>query len=148
MNLFQKSILNNEITMFLLGQGEYYHHDRDWDCHDYTSSWFDIMLYSLETENDSAFPNLDKGIVNILEKRNDAESRYASVMYICNYYYYSKEETKLKERWFFSNELKKMVQEKIHLPLGLEPHKEHNIKGCIEKLRGYNFFSSTGTHTN
>lgn len=109
MNDFRKSVMNDETEAFLLGKGEYYYHNRDWDTHDFSTTWF-IVMEDAQKPNSDTFILLDRILIDLVHKYRENVLGII-ITYISNYLYYKYEYPKLDKEWRISERLKDLIKD-------------------------------------
>ena len=109
MNDFRKSVMNDETEAFLLGKGEYYYHNRDWDTHDFSTTWF-IVMEDAQKPNSDTFILLDRILIDLVHKYRENVLGII-ITYISSYLYYKYEYPKLDKEWRISERLKDLIKD-------------------------------------
>ena len=101
--------MNDETEAFLLGKGEYYYHNRDWDTHDFSTTWF-IVMEDAQKPNSDTFILLDRILIDLVHKYRENVLGII-ITYISNYLYYKYEYPKLDKEWRISERLKDLIKD-------------------------------------
>ncbi len=126
MNDFRKSVNNDGTEAFLLGKGEYYYHNRDWDNHDFTTTWFIIMEDAQKPDFDT-FILLDRSLMELGHKfRENVLS--IILTYISSYLFYKYEYPKLHNEWEISEGLKALIKELLRESNNLSGSSSDQVK--------------------
>ncbi|MDO5105959.1 hypothetical protein [Capnocytophaga sp.] len=112
MNNYRKAIEKNETTDFLLGKGDYYIHNKDYDDHDITATYMDIFNYGKEVGEIKMYEQVSYDLFSILKKNDLNINEYTNLFgFIFFYFKYKFGYKKLKNDWEFSNSLKKLFMD-------------------------------------
>ena len=101
--------MNDETEAFLLGKGEYYYHNRDWDTHDFSTTWF-IVMEDAQKPNSDTFILLDRILIDLVHKYRENVLGII-ITYISSYLYYKYEYPKLDKEWRISERLKDLIKD-------------------------------------
>jgi len=126
MNDFRKSVMNNEMEDFLLGKGEYYYHNRDWDTHDFSTTWF-IVMEDAQSPGSDTFILLDRILIELVNKYRENVLSII-ITYISSYLFYKYEYPKLDKEWRISEQLKDLIKELFRESRGLDSSSPDQVK--------------------
>lgn len=132
--IFELVIKNGDVGEFILGKNQYYIHNKDWDEHDYTSSWFSIMAYCMKNPKTNVFDLVNVIFEKLLNTKEKNVATYVLVHFYCNYLHCRSSKKGFESEWVLSPQLQKYIHSKPQLPLTFAKRKLDVYYRCLERI--------------